>query len=118
MVSLGLVVILLSNTKGDTALVAWGSNWDGDHNVYVPVTVPANVTNVVAVAAGYQHYVCLSREGKATAVAHTWDANLPPDATNSIAFAAGYYENALIDPDGNVHGLGGPMTPPSHATNL
>src|SRR5687767_7042870 len=120
MVSLGLSLTLVSETKGDTTLVAWGSSWDGDHNVYVPVTVPTNLTNVIAVTAGFQHYVCLSRDGKVTGVAQSWDAqaNIPPSATNPIAFAAGYYDSALIDSVGDVHGLGGPMAPPSHATNI
>src|SRR5688572_7031496 len=95
MVPLGLALILPSGTRADTALVAWGSHWDGDQGAYVPVTVPANLTNVIAVAAGFQHYVCLSRNGKATGVAHTWDAqaNIPPGATNPIAFATGYYDS-------------------------
>jgi alpha-tubulin suppressor-like RCC1 family protein len=80
--------------KNDGTLVAWGDNGAGQ------ITVPAGLSNVIAVAAGYTHSVALKADG--TVVAWGWNAegetNVPAGLSEVMAIGAGATHNlALVD---------------------
>ena len=73
--------------KADGTVVGWGNNDEGQS------TIPAGMSNVVAVAVGYQYSMALMTNGNVA----IWGAplgvtatNIPPDLTNNVvAIAAG-----------------------------
>ncbi len=82
-------------------VVAWGDNTYGQTNV------PANLTNVVAIAGGQQHCLALSGSGAVLA----WGSvdfltNVPPDATNIVAVSAGDSHSLALRQDGTVTAWG------------
>jgi alpha-tubulin suppressor-like RCC1 family protein len=87
-----------------TQVVAWGAGTNS--TVYTPnygqCIVPVNLTNAIAIAAGYVHSLALTADGKVV----TWssaDATMPP-TTNAVAIAAGHNaEHSLVlQADGRV----------------
>ena len=45
-----------------STVVGWGRYFDGGSNF--PVTIPSGLSNVVAIAAGYQHSLALTADGR------------------------------------------------------
>jgi hypothetical protein len=80
------------------AVIAWGNNGMGQTNV------PANVTNVVAVAAHSDHSLALKADGTVVG----WGNNgndqvfVPVGLTNVVAIAAGFLHNLALRSDGTV----------------
>ncbi|MFT6241043.1 MAG: hypothetical protein ACJAQT_003136 [Akkermansiaceae bacterium] len=78
-------------------VVAWGDNNDGQ------ITVPG-LTNVAAIAAGYDHSLALKADGTVEA----WGRNdagqiqVPVGLSNVIAIAAGAYHSLALQGDGTV----------------
>lgn len=85
--------VLLS--VGQTAVQVWSPYASS----YVPTNVPPNLTNAVAIAAGYYHVLVLKRDGTVA----TWAGsglysptvtNVPASVNNVVAIAAGSYGGA------------------------
>lgn len=83
-------------------IASWGESLDGQR------TVPAGVTNVVAVAAGDKHSLALGAGGAVVA----WGDNaygqseVPVGLSNVVAVAAGDYFNLVLKSDGTVEAWG------------
>jgi trimeric autotransporter adhesin len=76
------------------AVVVWGG---GTPN-------PPGLSNVVGVAAGYDHDLALLGDGTVVAWGQDYDGqtNVPPSLSNVVAIAAGYYHNLALRRDGTV----------------
>jgi hypothetical protein len=68
------------------------------------ISVPASVTNIIAIAAGGQHYLALRADGTVIA----WGNNsfgqisIPPGLNQVVAIAAGDYHSTALRADGTV----------------
>ena len=80
----------------DGKIVAWGQNAEGES------TVPANLTGVIAVAAGMERSVALTENG---AVAFL-PGGMASDLTNVSAIASGAYHSLAVRKDGTVAAWG------------
>jgi hypothetical protein len=89
--------------KADGTVAAWGENSSGQTNV------PIDLTNVVAIAAGYTHALALRADGSVIG----WGDNsshqteVPSDLTNAVAIAAGQAHSLALRSDGTVVAWGG-----------
>ena len=110
----GGYTVMVSNSAGSVLsakgaltvdqLAAWG---EGD---YGPTTVPAGLSNVVAVASGGSaysagvHILALRSDGTVVAWGYNYDgqANVPPDLNNVVAVAAGGAHSLALRSDGTV----------------
>jgi hypothetical protein len=99
-------------------VVAWGSNQLGQ------VNVPDDLTNAVAITAGYNHSLAIRADGTVV----TWGDNsrgqcaMPAGLTNVIAISAGECQSLALRADGVLVGWGatnsyGEATPPTPITN-
>jgi alpha-tubulin suppressor-like RCC1 family protein len=124
----GGYTVVVSNSAGSVLsskaaltvnlLAAWGDN------TYGQTTVPAGLSNVVAVAAGYWDSLALRSDGTVVA----WDYNVygettvPSGLTNVVAVAAGYDHSLALRADGTVVAWGyngvGQTSVPSGLTNV
>jgi len=97
----------------DGSVVAWGNNSSGQ------TTLPAGLSNVVAIAAGDDYSLALQADGTLV----RWGGLLPPPigATNVVAIAAGGKHALALRADGVLIGWGGnyygQATVPASATN-
>src|ERR1039458_9550773 len=78
--------------------IAWGYNSDGESSV------PAGLTNGVAVAAGDYHSLALKSDGTVAAWGGNWygQTNVPAGLTNVVAIAAGEEHSLALKSDGTV----------------
>jgi alpha-tubulin suppressor-like RCC1 family protein len=83
-------------------VVGWGEN--GFHQA----SPPANLFNVIAIAAGYLHSVALCSNGTVVAWGDNsfGQTNLPPGLTNVVAIAAGDFHTLALLKDGKILGWG------------
>ena len=99
-------------------IIVWGDNSYGQLNV------PANATNVIALAAGDNHALALRADGKVVAWGgnYSGQTNVPTDLTNAVSIAAGSTHSLALRSDGTValwgHIYFGINTVPSEATNV
>src|SRR5215471_17667268 len=100
-------------------VVAWGGSvYNADSSI------PAGITNPIAIAAGDYHNLILQADGTVIACGTNLynQANVPADLTNTIAVAAGYYFNLALRSDQTVEAWGrnsdGQTAVPSCATNV
>src|ERR1051325_9530461 len=95
-----LVCLFLSIPTGFAAstVVAWGDNSSGQ------TIVPNDLTNVVAIAAGYAHALALRADGTVIGWGdHTsHQTEVPPDLANVVAIAAGEAHSLALRSDGTV----------------
>jgi alpha-tubulin suppressor-like RCC1 family protein len=98
-----------------TMVVAWGDNSSGQCNV------PANLTNAIAIAGGYNFSLALRSDGTVVA----WGSNIygqtnvPAGLSNVVGIAANWYGAVALKNDGKVVQWGGSVyQPPASATNL
>jgi hypothetical protein len=79
-------------------VVAWGSNTFGQ------VTVPAGLTNVVAIAAGRNHNLALRNDGTVVAWGDNrfGQCNVPAGLTNVVSIVAGAAHSLALKMDGRV----------------
>ena len=82
----------------DTKVVVWGNNDFGETNV------PANLNNVVAVAAGDDHSLALRADGTVVAWGGNYftQTNVPFGLSNVVAVAAGSFHSLALRADGTV----------------
>ncbi|HVM46874.1 MAG TPA: chitobiase/beta-hexosaminidase C-terminal domain-containing protein [Candidatus Acidoferrum sp.] len=97
---------LAQGASSSGTVVAWGTNWNG--TAFVPLTVPVNLTNAVAVAAGYGDSLELGADGSVTAWGYngSGQTNVPSAATNVISIAAGDEHCLALRKNGTVVGWG------------
>jgi alpha-tubulin suppressor-like RCC1 family protein len=98
---------------------AWGGSvYNADSSI------PAGITNPIAIAAGDYHNLILQADGTVIACGNNLynQANVPADLTNATAVAAGYYFNLALRSDQTVEAWGrnsdGQTNVPSSATNV
>ncbi|MGA2659692.1 MAG: carboxypeptidase regulatory-like domain-containing protein, partial [Verrucomicrobiota bacterium] len=104
---LGAALLVLAGlpSAGHTAglVTAWGDNSSGQTNV------PPNLTNVVAIAAGYDFSLALKADGTVVG----WGDNasnqitVPSGLSNVVAIAAGYQFSLALKADGTLAAWGG-----------
>ena len=89
----------------------WGNAGIGTQNV------PANVTNVVSVAAGALHSLALRANGTLVIWGH--ETVIPSSASNVVAISSGWYHNLALRADGKLVQWGGSAgSVPAAATNI
>jgi hypothetical protein len=101
-------------------VLVWGDNSYGQTNV------PANATNVMALAAGDSHCLALREDGTVIAwgLNGSGQTNVPPDLTNAVSVAAGSTHSLALRRDGTVTlwgriwGNSAPTPVPPEATNV
>ncbi|MBI5388033.1 MAG: putative Ig domain-containing protein [Verrucomicrobia bacterium] len=82
-------------------MAAWGNSWS------VEATIPSGLNNVVAIAAGGNHNVALTAEGKVVAWGSFPEVATPPSGlSNVVAIAAGYSHSLALTTEGRVVGWG------------
>lgn len=89
--------------KSDGTVVVWGSNQWGQRNV------PAQLNDVVAIAAGSNHTVALRKDGTIVAWGGNQygQTNVPEGLTGIVAIAAGRSHTVVLKNDGTVVAWGG-----------
>jgi YD repeat-containing protein len=80
----------------DTTVVAWGNN------DYGQTDVPADLKNVIAVAAGDGQSLALRADGTVVAWGRSYQTAVPAGLSNVIAVAAGSYHSLALRADGTV----------------
>ncbi len=114
-VSLSTAMILAAEPQTVRAgpdIVAWGSiNVNGfapNPENYERITVPDGLSNVVAIAAGSEHSLALTAEGRVVAWGYSgWgQLNVPSGLSNVVAIAAGRDHSLALTADGWVAAWG------------
>jgi len=84
--------------KQDGTVVAWGDNTVGQ------TSLPAGLSNVVAVAAGYYHSLALRSDGTVVAWGNngSGQTNVPAGLSNVVAIAGGDSHSLALRSDGTV----------------
>ncbi|SPE56912.1 exported hypothetical protein [Verrucomicrobia bacterium] len=101
--------------KADGTVVGWGAGAPGTSggiNIYGQATIPAGLTNVVAVSAGYYHSLALKADGTVVGWGagspgtsggnNNGQATIPSGLNNVVAIAAGAYHSLALRADGTV----------------
>ena len=94
-------------------VVAWGDN------TFTECNVPSNLTNAVAVAAGYHFSVALCSDGSLVGWGENYNGQLsfPSNTTDVVAIAAGTYCTMLLHANGTVSVCGNGGNVPLDLTN-
>jgi alpha-tubulin suppressor-like RCC1 family protein len=96
--------------RQDGTVVAWGDNEYGQTNV------PAGLSSVQAVAAGWEHSVALLSNGTVAAWGHNYQdygwnvTNVPPGLSDVVAISAGGFHTLALRADGTVVAWGAGST--------
>jgi hypothetical protein len=119
LLSLGLLFTLLCLETSLTAGQIWA--WGGEGSI---TNVPLDLTNVVAISAGYAHALALTSDGRVVAWGDNSynQTNVPSDLSNVVAVAAGRSHSLALQTDGSVRAWGdnalGESTVPAGITNV
>lgn len=83
---ISILIGLSTQVYAAGVITGWGDNSDKQ------IDIPANLTNVVAIAAGDSHSVALKSDGTVVAWGDDYDgqATVPVGLSNVVAVAAGY----------------------------
>ena len=94
--------VTLTATYKDASIVAWGQN------DYGQTTVPAGLSNVVAIAGGGFHSLALRADGMVAAWGDNYwgQTNVPAGLSNVVAVAAGGWHSLAVNADGIVFAWG------------
>ena len=123
--NLGNYAVRVTNPAGATlssnaalaflCVVTWGQT-----NNYGLASIPLDLTNVIAVAAGAYHSAALKSNGRVVVWGNTSYGltNVPARVTNVVAIAAGGYHTMALKTDGTVVSWGDIATVPSDLTNV
>jgi alpha-tubulin suppressor-like RCC1 family protein len=106
--------------RSDGTVTAWGLN------DYGQASVPAGLSNAVAVAAGSANSLALKADGRVVSWGYDFGGwgltNVPADLTNAIAIAAGSLHSLALRANGTVAGWGynayGQASPPAGLSNV
>lgn len=117
------VTLLCAFIVKSTEIVQWGdSSREGQ---YPGLTnAPIDLTNAVALSAGFYHNLALTSDGRVVAWGNnnSGQTNVPTDLSNVVAFAAGAFHNLAVTSDGHVRGWGdntyGQANAPSGLSNI
>ena len=84
--------------RADGTVLAWGDNTRGQLNL------PPDLTNVVAIAAGWYHGLALKADGTVAAWGDNGDGetNVPAGLSNVVSIAAGSFHSLAITANGHV----------------
>jgi len=90
--------VLTVDAASPGTVVAWGWNNSGQ------TTVPAGLSGVTAMAAGYEHTVALKSNGTVVAWGGNYhgETTVPAGLNGVTAMAAGYYHTLALKSDGTV----------------
>jgi alpha-tubulin suppressor-like RCC1 family protein len=105
-------------------VAAWGNNYNTSQIYEGQATVPADFTNIVAVAGGGYHSLALRSDGTVVAWGddHYGQTDVPTGLGNVVALAAGYGHNLALRSDGTVAAWGmnnqGQTDVPAGLTNV
>jgi alpha-tubulin suppressor-like RCC1 family protein len=91
-----VLVLLFGAGRADGQVYVWGDNSYGQTNV------PANATNVIALAAGDYHCLALRTDGTVAAWGAYDQTYVPPNLTNVVSVAAGSGHSLALRSDGTV----------------
>lgn len=98
--------------RSNGTVLAWGYSSVGATNV------PADLTNVVAVAGGGDHSVALRNNGTVVAWGTASLTNVPPNLTNAVMIAAAIFHSLALRSDGTVVSWGDQTTVPAGLSNV
>jgi hypothetical protein len=108
----GIYWVVVSNALGavtsqsavitQTPILAWGDD------TYGQATVPAGLSNVLAVACGAGHTMAMRSDGTVVVWGRNWygQTNVPPGLTNVVSIAAGPEHCLALRADGTVAAWG------------
>ncbi|MEJ0090787.1 MAG: hypothetical protein WDM80_13720 [Limisphaerales bacterium] len=102
-----LALSLCSKAQAGGSVSAWGYYYDLTMpETYRPMYVPAGLTNVIAVSAGYNHALALKADG--TVVGWGWSdaTNVPAGLSNVVSIATGYQFSLALKSDGTLTSWG------------
>jgi alpha-tubulin suppressor-like RCC1 family protein len=105
-----LTILLIASSSlaaHATQVFSWGRNYYGQ------LDVPANLTNAVAISAGYQHCIALKSDGNVVGWGQNTNGqfNLPASVSNNVvAICAGWYHNLALLNDGSLVAWGAGLT--------
>src|SRR5260221_462888 len=91
-------LICVSGLAAGSSVIAWGDNTYGQTNV------PSGLTNIIAIAAGYDTSLVLKGDG--TMVSWGVDSEIPAGFPNLIAVSAGFLYNVGLRADRTLAGWG------------
>ena len=106
--------------RSDGTMAAWGYNMSGE------ASVPAGLSNIVAIAAGYQFNLAVTTNGGGTVVAWGYNGegqcNVPAGLSNVVDVAAGTFHSLALLNNGTVVAWGsdldGETNVPAGLTNV
>src|SRR5262245_15463693 len=92
----GWLVFGVTRVIAASQVVGWGD--------LLGFGIPADLTNVVAIATGNSHHLALRRDGIVTAWGDgSWgQTNVPPGLSNVVAIAAGQLHSVALKNDGTL----------------
>jgi alpha-tubulin suppressor-like RCC1 family protein len=101
-------------TRANGTVVAWGANSSGQ------TTIPASLTNGIAVAAGMFHSLALKSDGKVVAWGSNsyGQTNVPAGLNNVVAISAAGFHNRVLRADGTVLAWGDEYFSPYGVSNF
>lgn len=112
--AIGLSCSLSTSLRTHGTIVAWGNNNNGQ------TTVPGDLTNVTALAAGLLHSLALRPNGTVAAWGDNFfgQLNVPPGLSDVASIAAGGVRSLAIRSNGTLVAWGEPSAVPPGLTNL
>ena len=95
----GLSPVQASSTS---SIIGWGDNYFGQ------LSIPAGLTDAVAISAGGTHNLALKSDGTVVGWGYNADGetDVPPGLADVVAIAAGRYHSLALKSDGTVVGWG------------